>query len=361
MHSRLSRYSAAAVAALLLGATACTEATGPVPLDVAGMQEDLMAGTGAISAPATRSLAALGGDLDDALAVMGGGSSAIDLPAALLTDPTALIARRELRARVATDLGTASAIPLLALGKTFVYDINVDRYGVSDLTGAPGNGVRFLLYAVDASTLTVIEPLIQTGYVDLTRTATATSATARVQVYSSALTPLKVLDYSATLSGPLLAPNVRVSGFARNGTDSLAFNLSSTLTLATLTIDIDWLAEVPSRGVGTRVLQTIVGGSNAFATINGRIAGPHGAVRIEGTIVDATGGTLTVKVNNETFATIALDSGDDETPVILDAGGAPLSAAETQMLELMLSWFREAFEMFASLLSPVQTLLDLAF
>ena len=38
-------------------------------------------------------------------------------------------------------------------GKTFVWDESTDTYVVSDLSGAPSNGVRFLLYAVDPVTL----------------------------------------------------------------------------------------------------------------------------------------------------------------------------------------------------------------
>src|SRR5437868_4333194 len=38
--------------------------------------------------------------------------------------------------------------PAAALGKTFVYNSQTGKYQASDLSGAPANGVRYLLYAV---------------------------------------------------------------------------------------------------------------------------------------------------------------------------------------------------------------------
>ena len=38
----------------------------------------------------------------------------------------------------------------------------------TDRTGAPANGVRFLLYAVDPVTFQPVEPLVEAGYVDIT-------------------------------------------------------------------------------------------------------------------------------------------------------------------------------------------------
>jgi hypothetical protein len=307
-------------------------------------------------------MAELGGAIDLTLAEMGGTSAVVDLPAALVVDPKALMTRLELRSRVRKEIGTAALIPLDALGKTFVWDVEVDHYVMSDLPGAPANGVRFVLYAVDPITHDVVEPLVETGYADLTRTSTATTVTARVEVYSAGIAPVKVLDYSVTVQGPAVAPTFLVDGFARNGTDSLAFELSSTLAFVAETIELDWNAEHAARGVGAHVLTTLTtGGATPNALINGLIAGPNGSVRIEGQVFDATGGTISVKVNGELFATITVEQAEDETPVILNAAGDPPTEAEAEMLRMIFHWFARAFVVFASLLAPVGTLLDIAF
>lgn len=62
----------------------------------------------------------------------------------------------------------ASAIPLDQLGKTFVWNFDLHRY-VPDptLTGAPADGVRFLLYTWDAPNGQPQAPLARVGYVEL--------------------------------------------------------------------------------------------------------------------------------------------------------------------------------------------------
>ncbi|MDH5233501.1 MAG: hypothetical protein OEW77_00985, partial [Gemmatimonadota bacterium] len=82
---------------------------------------------------------------------------------------------------------------------------------------------------------------------------------------------------------------------------------------------------------------------------------------ISGTLQQATGGTLTVKVNGQTFATITVTSAEDESPVILNKDGQPLSNREQAVLRQVLEWFRHAFETYEALLRPVARLLDIAF
>ncbi len=346
---------------LLSTAAACESATAPTPLDPAGVQSDLAAASAAVSAPATASLGALGPQIGLALADAGGALGMAGLPAALLKDPDALAASSDLRARVLDGGNTASVIPQAALGKTFEYDTTIDRYAAGQRSGAPVNGVRFVLYAVDPVSEELVFPLVETGYVDLSRTVTNQSLTARVEAFSGGQTPVKVLDYAATVQGTITNPTVIVAGFARNGVDSLTFTLSSTVSLANSTIAIDWRTALPSRGLSSRVQQTLTGGELPQVTIDGLLQSQSGRVGISGTLLAQSGGTLTVKVNGDTFATIALDGLVDETPTILNAQGQPPTPAEAAMLRQILEWFENAFDTYEDLLDPVDQLLDLTF
>lgn len=344
---------------LLAVSAACESATAPTPLDPAGLQADLAAASSAASAPASVSLGALGGQIGLALADAGGAVLLADLPSALLKDPNAVLERAELRARIMDGSGTASAIPQAALGRTFEFDTILDRYAIGQRTGAPANGVRFVLYAVDVVTEALVFPLVETGYADLTRAVTDQAITARVEAWSGGLTPVKVLDYAASVQGTVTNPTILVAGFARNATDSVTFSLSSTVSFANQTIALDWRTALPARGLASRVQQTITGGESAQVAIDGLLQSGSGDVGITGTLFAQSGGTLIVRVNGDTFASITLDGLEDGTPTILNAQGQPLSESEQAMLRQILEWFEGAFDTYEDLLEPVARLLDI--
>ena len=352
--------SLVALAAITFAA-ACESSTGPTgPLDPAALQSDLAAASAAARAPASVSLGALGPMISSALADAGGSFGAAELPSALLKDPNALVERAELRARMTSGAGGASVIPQVALGKTFEYDTIADRYVAGVRTGAPANGVRFILYAVDPVTDALVLPLVETGYADLSRTVTNQSITARVDVFAGGNAPVKVLSYTVMVQGTITNPTVLVAGFARNRSDSLAFTLSSTFSLANSTIAVDWRTAVPTRDLSTRVQQTVTGGEAPQVIVDGLLTGQGGhRIGMTGTIVAQSGGTLLVKVNGNAFATITVDGLDDESPTILGANGQPLTPAEQAMLRQIVEWFEQAFDTFEDLLGPAQRLLDI--
>lgn len=347
-----------ATATLALAAACSDGGTAPVPLDPAGLQGDLASAVSASSAPATESFSAIGWAIGD---VLGDNMPAVVAwPATLLKDPTAqkLDGAAMRLARQATGTEPAT-IPAQALGVTFEYDAALDRYVAGERAGAPANGVRFVLYAVDPVTETIVEPLVETGYAEITRTVTDNRATARVQVFSGVANVTKVLDYAATVRGTLTVPELSVTGFARNASDSLAFALGSEVDLALERLSINWRAAVPSRGLVTRLEQSIGGGENPTISINSVIASRNGRVGLSGAIGLMGTGTLTVKVNGDTFATITMNGIEGE-PTIAGAGGQPLTPEEEAMLEQIFDWFGDAFTWFSALLAPVGPLLDAA-
>lgn len=355
-------FSLRALLALAITATAaCSDSAAPAPpLNATGLLGDLTAASVASTAPSITSLGVVGGDISTALAGAGGALGLADLPAVMLAEPTALRTREALQLRV-TDLAnnTAADIPASALGKTFVYDTLTNAYVPSQLTGAPTNGVRFILYSVDTATYSVIEPLVTVGYADLTRTVTANLATARVQVYSTVGDPLKVLDYSTTVEGTAAAPQIVVRGFARSATDSLAFSMETAFSLAKQSFGVTWRALIPSRGLVTQIKETIEGGETPRIVFDGIIKSLNGNVAMAGAVTEA-GGALKVRVNGDLFATITLSTADDVEPTITGPTGQPLTAEQQEMLEQIFDWFSGAFDFFFELLSPVEGLIDLA-
>jgi len=359
IHARLRLLPVVVLIALAAGA--CAETTGPVALDADALEADLAGANNAVAAPAAVSFTAVGAEINTTLATLGGGSALVDLPAALVVNPRALIERAELRQRVHAEHGQAAVIPAAALGGTFEYSVAQERYVRGDRTGAPTNGVRFILYAVDPATRDIIVPLVETGYVDLTRSVSQQTAVARVEVYGGGANLVKVLDYAVTVSGTIVSPSVLVAGFAKHQADSLSFSLTSSFSLAQQTIAIDWRTALPSRNLTSRVEQTITGGQSPSVTIDGLLTSASGRVGISGTILQATGGTLTVTVNNRAFATITLSGAEDESPEILNANGEPLTEREAYLLRQILAWFEHAFDTYEDLLDPVEHLLDIAF
>ncbi len=364
---RVLRPAAAlALAATLVTACGDDGPTYPSVFAPAELQGDLGSASAALGAPATESFSFVGFDIDLALAALGGGGAVLELPALLLEAESAIPSTRvaaRVRSMVGAEARTASAIPAPALGKTFEFDPLTDTYEMGERTGAPANGVRFVLYAIDPVTERPAEPLVETGYVDLTRTATNSSATARVQVFGGGANLVKALDYSATIDGTVTAPTVRVAGFARNAADSLGFSLTTSVSLAAQAVTLDWRTALASRGLVSRIRQTIGSGpaDETQFTIDAFIQSPNGRVDLDGTINELTGGSIATKVNGRTYATMTLTTGEDELPTIVNAAGQPLNAEEEEVLQQIFTWFAQAFLVYLSLLAPVGTLLDAAF
>ena len=141
----------------------------------------------------------------------------------------------------------AAAVPAEYLGVTFVYDVGSHTYVQSDLTGAPSNGVRFLLYAVNPVTGAIVEPLNQIGYADIVTIETSTSASVQVQLVSGGVT---YLDYTVAVGGTTSSVTLSISGYATNGTDRVNFDLDHHLsgTEQAFTIGLDYTLSVPTRG-----------------------------------------------------------------------------------------------------------------
>jgi hypothetical protein len=246
---------------------------------------------------------------------------------------------------------SSAAVPTEYLGVTFVYDVSSDTYVQSDLSGAPSNGVRFLLYAVNPISGAIVEPLNQIGYADIIETTTTTSMSTQVRLVSGAVT---YLDYTVALGGTTSAVTLSISGYATNGADRVNFNLDHLVSGSeqSISMDLDYLLTVPTRGgfridmEGTITLDQ----TQTVTTMDLQARGEHGTVRIEGGETNGVG-TYNVLVNGELFATITVSTGG--LPVVTGATGAPLTAEEQATVRAVFEVFIQGGDFFENLTDPI--------
>jgi hypothetical protein len=346
--------------ALVLGVAACGESNGPdTPFDAAGTSADLASVDAAFASPAFLSFSAISADIDGTIA-----ASVVSLNATRRGMPQ--VARdNALRfaamipgaaGPAASGLSLSSSIPPAVAGKTFVWDESLDEYVESAQSGAPSNGVRFVLYAVSPVTGRPVEPLVALGHADVIDQSGGSTRAARVLVVADGVT---YVDYGISGSASSSGGTVTVEGFVTDGSVRANFNLENEIRLTSggLGANLDYDLDVPARDVEID-FQVDLEGTDTGASIdlNLRMNGPNGTVTVEGSATDG-GGTFTVEANGSTFATMTI-AADDGEPVITGADGVALTDAEVAALTDVFEMYADAFEVFGELMDPVDSLLN---
>jgi hypothetical protein len=232
------------------------------------------------------------------------------------------------------------------LGKTFVRNAETLEYEVSARTGAPSNGVRFIVYAVNPVSGQPVTPLQEVGYADVEVTETATSLSIRLELVSDNVT---YLDYTVgvTVNQSQTQGTITIAGFVSNGDDRVNFDMD--LHLADNTFTYDYTLTVPTRGNFRLDLEETWNLSTGTRTTNLELRGPHGTITLTGSYTDAAG-NFEVEVNGDPFATITVSAGSE--PVITGADGEPLTEQELETLRDIYLMFVGGF-LFLEGLSPV--------
>ena len=352
---RLTHYARRSLAAvaLSLALAACGKDNGPSTFDPQGTSTDMAVAQDAFAAQQTASFAAIGPDISAGL----NGSLVVASSAALAVRgpsvASAVLARKLVSALPrggAAIQATVAAIPSSVLGTTYVWDETNHLYVASSVTGAPANGVRFVLYAVDPVMLRPVEPVVEVGYVDVIDQSTASTTDIRVKVVEANVI---YLDYDVTGTATASGGVVTISGFASNGSSRADFNLKNTIsdTAGGLVLSLDYDINVPSRGLALNWTATFanISATDVAVTLDLAIAGPNGNVRLVGTY-GASGGTFTVKVNGDPFATITLTG---SSSVITGASGNPLTPDEEASLQTILDYYDQSQGAFTDLLAPI--------
>lgn len=362
---RIRRGSAAALVALALAAC---DSNMPETFNAEATSGDVNAMTSVFAAPVFQSFAAASADVDE---VTGAGASASVAQLRSGAQGRRVDAARyagRLRAVLPSDAPAANGlsvsradIPPEALGKTYVYDTGTDTYVASDIPGAPANGVRFLLYAVDPVTHAIAEPLNQLGYVDVIDQSGSDNRAARIVVVSGSTT---YLDYGVEASGTATGGRVLVDGFVTDGTTRADFRLDNRIEMTGLSsgeATLDYAIEVPTRDLEFGFDMTLALDAeeqSAAITLGLELSGPNGHVNLAGDYTTLGGsGSLDVDVNGDDFATISVTTTPTTTTIeVVGARGNALTDAEREALERIFEAFEGAFEVVDDLLRPVDNL-----
>jgi len=243
---------------------------------------------------------------------------------------------------------TDAAVPAEVAGKTYEY--SGGTYVPTDRTGAPLNGVRFLLYAVDPVSFVPVEPLVETGYVDITDLSGASTQSVRLEVVSGGITYVEYTVTANTTTG-----RISVIGFVSDGSHQANLNLQATVSATGLTLLYG--LDVPQRDVSIdlRLTASDVDVESGIIDIVISMSGPNGTVSMIGQFT-ATGATLTVRTNGVTFATITVSGTSD--PVVTGTDGQPITDEDAAALLGIFELTSQAFGAFDQLLTPVSFFLE---
>lgn len=271
---------------------------------------------------------------------------------------------------------TLGLIPDELKGKTFEWDIAAHHYVVTDRPGAPADGVRFILYAINPITRRPAEPLVEVGYVDLHDLSVDATRSLRIVVAGVGADPVYV-DY--TVAGTVATDLFTASaiGFIWNGESGdagkrLEFDLSAELTRASFRFDASLSLDHPAvtitetttatkseTGVVLEIDFTLDDGTQTVQLV-GSVTVVNDDRQADGHREDSPGrndydgivtADLTVYVNGGVFATIKGTSPNIE---IVDAEGQPLSEEELHALRELFRLPARVFSFFQDLLHPVR-------
>jgi hypothetical protein len=361
--AKLSVVTVALVSMSLVGCGG--ESTPDAPFNPTGTTADLQAMNSTFASPAFASFSTFSVMFDAALGgapIISTSKAALDIrgrtPAGIRAAAVGSAQRLAATLRPGTGAGISSssathdgqalaAVPAEVAGKTFLYDPTTGSYSASTRTGAPSNGVRFILYAVDPVSYMPVEPLTETGYVDVIDQSGGTTQGARVVVVSGGIT---YIDYEVSASSTATSGQVSVIGMVTDGTTQATINLSSTVTYTgglTLTYSLD----LPQRQVSIdlNISASNISMPEGTVVINLTMKGPNGTVTMTGEFSE-TYGTVHVRVNGSAFARIETDG---VTTTITRTDGTPLADEEFVALQGVFEVQAEAFIAFDSMLAPV--------
>jgi hypothetical protein len=351
---QFAKRSVVTVALVSLSLSGCSGDGGPdAPFNAAGTSADLQAMNTTFASSSFASFSTFGVMFDAAL----GGSPIISSSVAALDvrgKDAAGVRAAVLQPHSAASLQSgrvAAAVPAEVAGKTFVFDLASNSYVMSELTGAPVNGVRFILYKVDEASYAPLDPLEEIGYADLIDLSGGSTQAARVLVVANGTT---YVDYTVTATSNTSSGRVTVVGMITDGNNQANITLRSTITFSaglTLTYALD----LPQRDVSIELSV----GSNDLSqdspiTVSLTMSGPNGTVSMSGQFND-TSGTLNVRINGHAFATLTA-TGSSVTITRVD--GSPLTDDEVAALEGVFLIQNAAFVAFDQMLAPIGAMFE---
>jgi hypothetical protein len=359
-HATLRRAGLAASLTLVLAACGDGNDNGGAPFNAEGTSGDVNAVSATFDSPSMASLGWAAAGIDGVFGAPVVTSSFGAIQEASHSSNLAAAARRVARSAAGFNSRTVTSValavlPAEVLGKTYEYNAETAQYEVTARPGAPANGVRFIVYAINPITQVPTEPLTEAGYADVLDESTATTNSLRLQLVSGGTT---YLDYGVTGAATTGGGHLTVNGFATDGTTLVNFDLDNTFSdAANGTLGIDYRLDVPSRDLQLVYLVglTQISTPAALADIDVTVSGPHGDVSIMGDLVEGAG-VLTANVNGAAFALVTLGD-DSEVVSITKPDGSALTLPEYGCLAAIWDVVLKGLDGFEDLLDPVDNIL----
>ncbi len=354
---QLAKRSVTLLAVLSIALSGCGGDSGPdVPFNPAGTSADLEAVNAAFGSSAFVSFSSMSYLFDGAFSgapVVSSSVAALDLKARSAGGMRAGAVRSaKLLARTlsASRAGIPSdfSIPAEVAGRTYEY--SGGAYVPTDRAGAPSNGVRFLIYAVDPVTLVPVEPLVETGHVDITDLSGGNTQSVRLEVVSGNIT---YVEYTVTANSTTGA--ISVIGFVSDGAHQANLNISASVSGNGLTLVYGLVVPQRDVSIGLRLTASNLDVESGTIGIVISMSGPNGTVSMTGQFT-TTGATLTVRTGGALFATITVS--DTGEPVITGANGQPITDEDAAALQGIFELTAQAFGSFEQLLTPVSFFLE---
>lgn len=258
-------------------------------------------------------------------------------------------------------LGAASRIPLIStgnLGNTFVIDPTSGEYANDPArTGAPANGVRFILYELIEGTedpdlgneighLQLVDNGASSSGIDLQLTAVANGLT--------------FVSYGLAVAGDETAGSVHIDGFVADDADQLdfTFDVAATDNGTETTVDLDATLAVDSENFSVTVAADGSGLSEQGESLTARVDVMYGA---ESLSIDVAGNDqaidATFRINGAVLATA---TGDPNDPQIVGAEGMELTGPEIVVLMHIVETSDDIFRFFEDLVEPAEGIILLA-
>ncbi len=344
--------------AVLAFAAACGEAIGPKAeseLDTQGTMANYQAYDAVFTTKSWAGLQALGGRTPASASALI--SSMRALPALRDRSEGRRFALDFFRQLADSRSGATLAKPTLSpryLGQTLVYDMVTDQYVVDPKrTGAPRNGVRFIVYEVNGEQRP--NPAREIGYADLLDEGPASgeAQALRLVLIQQGKT---VIDYRTRATLGATENKIDVDGFAE-GPDGnrLRFEIGVTGKARgeNTIIDADFdLRLDPKNFSVTGSVRDVVDGREGQGVI--KLTARHGSNSFA-VDVDGNGSTIkgTIRLNGNLFVTV---SGDAKNPTLVGSTGQPLTGAELMMVGAIMATSEDVFDLIEGLVHPVERL-----
>lgn len=359
------RYAALSVLTFSLALGACGGDDGPndAPFNPAGMSADILAMGSAFESNAADSYSAAIDAIDGTVSAAPLMAPSFRLLKAaaeggqmgeLVTRSTrATLAMKDVFQRASLSHGLAIIIPNEIRGTTYEWNEATDQYEATARTGAPSNGIRFILYAVNPANGQIVEPVTEVGNVDVIDQSSATTDAVRFLVVSGGTT---YFDYGVQFTETATGGTVGVDGFVSNGTTRVNHDITITASSANNgTLNGDFELDVPARGFSLDYTLDAVNADtqNPTLTYDLTARGENGRIGLTGS-GDNNTENATFTVNGDPFAVFTESGG---TATLTRPDGSPLTTQEAQAAALVYEVLSFGLLVFLALVAPVASVL----